>query len=151
LPRTELIPISDIEEEDLDPDKPKVKSGVCNLPGPDTPGDELLGNYMCNFQVKNLPFGLKPPAIGCAIRKTGDGKMAVIPTGRDAGSFRGPITETKAAGFRVQGKYKFGGNELLISSCMRMKGAGKYSGSGKGVLNGDKKNRVKYTLTMTRQ
>jgi hypothetical protein len=152
LPRTELIPISDEVEEEPAPKKiPKGGTGICRLPGPETPGDELLGNYTCDFDIKGLPFGLKPPAVGCSIRKKSDGTLKVKRTGGEAGSFGGPITETKAGGFRVDGKYKFGGNKLTVGTCMKRKGAGKFVGSGSGVLNGDKKNKLKYKLTMTKQ
>jgi len=150
LPRTELIPISE-EEDEPTPKKVAVGTGICKLPGPETPGDELLGNYSCDFDVKGLPFGLKPPAVGCSIRQKSDGTLAVKGSGGDTGNFHGPIAEHKAAGFRVDGKYKFGGNKLTVGTCMRRKGAGKFVGSGSGVLNGDKKNKLKYTLTMTKQ
>ena len=96
LPRTELIPIS----EEVDEPEPKkiVKggTGICKLPGPETPGDELLGNYECAFKVKGLPFGLSPPPVSCSIRKKSDGTLKVKRSGGEAGSFGGPITYDRA-------------------------------------------------------
>lgn len=144
-PDTPLIPVV--------ADKPKTGggtggTGVCKLPGPATPGDELVGNYMCNLDVKGLPFGFKPPAFGCRIVATGNGKFRLTPNGQRGGF---TITETKLSGFKLDGKYSFSGQKLQVNTCMRAKGPGKYRGSGSGILNGDKKNRVKYTMTVTRQ
>jgi hypothetical protein len=153
LPRTELIPIS--EEVDEPEPKKTVKggTGICKLPGPETPGDELLGNYTCAFNVKGLPFGLTPPPIGCSIGRNqkADGSLVLRGSGSGDAKIRAPIAEHKASGFRIDGKYKFSGNGLTIGSCMKRKGAGKFVGSGTGVLNKDKKNKVKYTLTMTKK
>jgi hypothetical protein len=80
--------------------------------------------------------------------KAGDGKATLMPTGQRQGL---TITEMKLSGFKLDGTYTFSGQKLQINTCMRAKGPGKYSGSGSGVLNGDKKNRVKYTMTLTRQ
>ena len=145
-PDTPLIPIGD----DPGTDKPKTggKTGVCKLPGPDTPGDELVGNYMCNLDIKGLPFGFKPPAFGCRIAAAGNGKFRLTPNGQRSGF---TITETKLSGFKLDGKYGFSGQKLQVNTCMRAKGPGKYKGSGSGILNDDKKNRVKYTMTVTRQ
>lgn len=151
LPRTELVPIAEEEEDEPTPKKVAVGTGICKLPGPETPGDELLGNYTCAFNVKGLPFGLSPPPVSCSIRKASDGSLRVKRSGGDAGSFGGAIAEHKATGFRVDGNYKFSGNKLKVGACMRRKGTGKFTGSGSGVLNGDKKNKLKYTLTMTKQ
>jgi hypothetical protein len=148
LPRTELIPISDVVPE---PDKiVKVKKEVCNLPGPASPGDELVGNYQCNLKLDKPILGLQPPAFGCAIKPGSEGKFFVTNTSRDV-TLKGPITETKAAGFRVQGTFKYTALELAIGSCMKTKGVGKYKGSCNAVLNQDKKNKLKCTLEMTRQ
>ncbi len=141
-PDTPLIPVV--------PDKPKTGggTGVCKLPGPATPGDELVGNYMCNLDIKGLPFGFKPPAFGCRIVATGNGNFRLAPTGQRGGF---TVTETKLSGFKLDGKYGFSGQKLQVNTCMKVKGPGKYSGSGSGILNDDKKNRVKYTMTVTRQ
>jgi hypothetical protein len=143
LPRTELIPVADVEEPE--PDKEwKGKKSICKLPGPELPEGALNGNYQCALALKNMPFGIKPPPTGCIIQ----GKQ-LRSKARDPG-INMNITEQKATGFFAAGTYKFKGNELKVSACMRAKSPGKYSGSGKGILNGDKKNKAKFTLTMTK-
>jgi hypothetical protein len=103
---------------------------------------------MCNLDIKGLPFGFKPPAFGCRIMASGNGKFRLVPTGQRGGF---TVTETKLSGFKLDGKYGFSGQKLQVNTCMRTKGPGKYRGSGSGILNDDKKNRVKYTMTVTRQ
>ncbi|MFO8070233.1 MAG: hypothetical protein R6V85_00040 [Polyangia bacterium] len=153
-PPTPLVPI---EEEDDDDEKivKKKKGGgsvICkSIPGPETNGEELLGNYLCQLDTKDLPLGIKPPPVGCRIGTTADGSLAVMPTSRSAASMRGPITETKAAGFRVDGTYAFAGNKMRIGACMMRKGAGKFRGRGQGVLNKNRASKIKFTLTMTKQ
>ena len=144
-PQTTLIPV---EEEKTT--SSGGGTGVCKLKGPETNGDELIqNNFMCSLKVKNMPFGLNPPSFGCRVKRTGGGKLVLISTG--SGNAGMTLSETKLAGFKIDGTYTFSGQKLRISSCMRAKGVGKYSGSGNGVLNGDKANRLKYTLTMTKQ
>jgi hypothetical protein len=145
LPRTELIPISDVEPEP-DPDLPhKVKKGICKFPGPDLPPEALNGNYKCQLKLKDMPLGIPLPAVSCYIQNN-----VIKSKSRDPG-INLNIKESKAPGFFASGTYKFGDNKLVVSACMRAKGVGKYSGSGKGVLNGDKKNKAKFTLTLTKQ
>ncbi len=143
-PETELYPI---EGEEPEAKKGVVGTGVCKLKGPETKGDELLGNYQCVIDTKDFPFGLKPPPFGCRVASVGDG-VKLMPQGQRNGM---RMTETKLTGFKLDGKYTFSGQKLSINTCMRARGPGKYKGSGNGVLNGDKKNRIKYTLSMTRQ
>ncbi len=144
-PQTELYPI---EEDEPAAKKVSVGTGVCKLAGPETQGEELLGNYQCVIDTKDFPFGLKPPPFGCRVATAGNGKVKLMPQGQRSGM---SMSETKLTGFKLDGKYEFSGQKLSINTCMRTKGPGKYKGSGSGILNGDKKNRVKYTLTMTRQ
>jgi hypothetical protein len=156
-PPTPLVPIEEEDDDDEDGKKVAKKkkgegSGVCkSIPGPETNGEELLGNYLCQLDTKDLPLGIKPPPVGCRIGTTADGSLAVMPTSRSAASMRGPITETKAAGFRVDGTYAFAGNKMRIGACMMRKGAGKFRGRGQGVLNKNRASRIKFTLTMTKQ
>ena len=144
-PQTELYPI---EEEEPEKKVSGGGTGVCKLRGPETKGEELLGNYQCAIDTKDFPFGLKPPPFGCRVATSGSGAVKLMPQGQRGGM---AISETKLSGFKLDGKYNFSGQKLQINTCMRAKGPGKYKGSGNGILNGDKKNRVKYTLTMTRQ
>jgi len=120
------------------------------ISGPATTGDELVGNYMCAITSKEFPFGLNPPPSGCRIYKAGDGGLRIGPVGRQAG-ISGTISDPKAAGFHVVGTYNLSPIKLDIKARMLRKGANKFSGSGRGVLNGDKANQINYTLTMTQQ
>lgn len=144
LPRTELIPISDEVEEETPKKVAKGGTGICKLPGPETPGTELLGNYQCTLTLKKPILGLQPPPFGCSIRKRGD-KVILTNTGSDV-ALNGPITETKAAGFRLQGNFKYSALKLSIGSCMKVKGVGNYKGPCTAVLNEDKKNKLSCTL-----
>lgn len=144
-PATPLVPI--VEEA------PVAKAGgggggVCkNIPGIATPGDEILGNYTCKFDV-DLPFGMKPPAFDCALRRQGDGAIRIMPAG-GAAALNGPVTETKTGGFRLDATWTYPGIKLRVGSCMMRKGTG-FQGSGQGILNDDKNKKTKFKLTMTR-
>jgi len=150
-PPTPLIPI--VEETPAAPTgKAGSGTGICkNIPGIATPGDEIVGNYMCKLDTNDLPMGITPPPFGCALRKGGDGSLSIMPMGRDAAAIRGPVTETKAAGFRLDGTWSFMNNKLRLGSCMMRKGAGKFVGNGSGILNDKKDKKIKFTLTMTQQ
>jgi len=118
------------------------------ISGPATTGDELVGNYTCQITSKDFPFGLNPPASGCRIYKAGDGSLKIGPVGRQGG-ISGTISDPKAAGFHVVGTYNLSPIKLDIKARMLRQGATKFSGKGRGVLNGDKANQIAYTLTMT--
>ncbi len=149
-PPTPLTPI--VEEKPVAQPGKAAGTGICkNIPGVVTPGDELVGNYSCKLDTNDLPMGITPPPFGCALRKGGDGALSIMPMGRDAAAIRGPITETKAAGFRLDGTWSFMNNKLRIGACMMRKGAGTFKGSGSGILNNKKDKKIKFTLTMTKQ
>jgi hypothetical protein len=149
-PPTPLTPI--VEETPVKEPGKAVGTGICkNIPGIVTNGDEVVGNYMCKLDTNDLPMGITPPPFGCALRKGGDGSVSMVPMGREAAAIRGPVTETKAAGFRLDGTWSFMNNKLRIGACMMRKGAGKFQGSGSGILNDKKDKKVKFTLTMTAQ
>ena len=118
------------------------------ISGPATTGDELVGNYTCQITSKEFPFGLNPPASGCRIYKAGDGSLKIGPVGRQSG-ISGSISDPKAAGFHVVGTYNLSPIKLDIKARMLRQGATKFSGKGRGTLNGDKANQISYTLTMT--
>ena len=121
------------------------------LPGNKTNGDELLGNYTCKLQSKDLPFGLQPPGTGCRIFRDGKDNLRIGPTDRDSG-LQGNIQDTKTSGFFVVGKYEMVGNTLSIKARMKKKGAKKYSGNGRGRLNDSKgKQQINYMLIMTKK
>lgn len=150
-PATPLMPIV---EETPEPATPRKGTGggsdICKLSGPATDGKELLGNYKCKLKLKNPPLGLQPPASDCKVKAQGDGVAIAVASGEAARrSWR--VKETKATGFHLSGVYEFSGQKLSIGACMKAQGPGKYTGSGSGALNGDRKNRLRYTLVMTRK
>jgi hypothetical protein len=156
-PPTPLIPISDVQEEET-AETPKGKGGKFAgidkaLPGPETPGDELVGNYSCSLDGKGLSLGpLKLPAFGCRIYRADDGTLRLGPTSRSATSLSGKITDTKATGFFISGTYNFPGNKMDVKARMKRQGtSNNFSGRGRGRLNEDKANQITYTLTMTRK
>jgi hypothetical protein len=149
-PPTPLIPIVE-ETPAAQPGKAAAGTGICkNIPGIATNGDEIVGNYMCKLDTNDLPMGITPPPFACALRKQGDDSVRIMPSGT-AASLSGPVTETKAAGFRLDGTWSFMNNKLRIGACMMRKGAGKFVGSGSGILNDKKDKKIKFTLTMTKQ
>jgi hypothetical protein len=147
-PETPLVPIA----EPVVADTGKTGKGGGGIDkaisGPATTGDELVGNYTCQITSKEFPFGLNPPASGCRIYKAGDGSLRIGPVGRQGG-ISGTVTDPKAAGFHVVGTYNLSPIKLDIKARMLRQGATKFSGKGRGVLNGDKANQINYTLTMT--
>ncbi|MCK9462923.1 MAG: hypothetical protein M0R80_25150 [Proteobacteria bacterium] len=149
-PETPLVPIEEPVAETTTTGKGTGGGVDKAISGPATTGDELVGNYMCQITSKEFPFGLNPPASGCRIYKAGDGSLRIGSVGRQAG-ISGTISDPKAAGFHVVGTYNLSPVKLDIKARMLRKGAGKFSGAGRGVLNGDKANKISYTLTMTQQ
>ena len=147
-PETPLVPIE--EPVAVNTGKAGGQGGGVDkaIGGPATTGDELVGNYTCAITSKEFPFGLNPPPSGCRIYKAGDGSLKVGPSGRQGG-VSGSISDPKAAGFHIVGTYNLSPVKLDIKARMLRKGAGKFSGNGRGVLNGDKANQIGYTLTMT--
>jgi hypothetical protein len=146
-PETPLVPIA--EPAVANTGKTGTGGGIDKaISGPATTGDELVGNYQCQITSKEFPFGLNPPASGCRIYKAGDGSLKIGPVGRQAG-ISGSISDPKAAGFHVVGTYNLNPIKLDIKARMLRQGANKFSGKGRGVLNGDKANQINYTLTMT--
>ena len=149
-PETPLVPIEEPVAETTTTGKGTGAGVDKAISGPATTGDELVGNYTCQITSKEFPFGLNPPASGCRIYKAGDGGLRIGPVGRQSG-ISGTISDPKAAGFHVVGTYNLSPIKLDIKARMLRKGAGKFSGAGRGVLNGDKANKINYTLTMTQQ
>ncbi len=155
-PPTPLMPVAEASKTTDNTKRSKGKGDTVDkpLPGPKTPGDELVGNYSCKLNSKGLPLGpFKLPAFGCRIFKADDGGLKLGPTSRSIATLRGTIKDSTAAGFFVIGGYKFPGNNLSIKARMQRKPGGKavYSGKGRGMLNKDKSSKIQYTLTMTRQ
>jgi hypothetical protein len=157
-PPTPLIPISEATEEDDLANKPKGKGGKFGgidkaLPGLETPGDELVGNYSCRVDGKGLSLGpLKLPEFGCRIYRADDGTLRLGPTSRSATSIAGKVTDTKATGFFILGTFKFPGNKMDIKARMKRKGvSNEFSGRGRGRLNDDKQNQIKYNLIMKKK
>lgn len=154
-PATPLIPVGDIDNTpapSVSTGK-KVGSGGIDkkLPGPATSGDELVGGYTCQINSKKLQIGpIKLPSFGCRIYKASDGSLKVGSTSQGAGSLKGNVQDQTAVGFFIAGKYEMGGNSLSIKAKMKLSGATKYVGNGRGRLNNDKSTQIKYTLTMTR-
>jgi hypothetical protein len=152
-PATPLVPIGEPTTEVAQP-TPKKGGGSIDapLPGKKTEGDELVGNYQCNLDSKKLKLGpFKAPPFGCKIFKAGDGSLKVASTSEGAGSMKGNVKDQTVAGFFIVGSYTIAGNKLDIKARMKLKGAGKYVGSGRGRFNDDKSEQIGYTLTMTRQ
>ena len=150
-PETPLVPIAEPVADAAGKTGTGGGGGIDKaITGPKTTGDELVGNYTCAITSKEFPFGLNPPASGCRIYKAGDGSLKIGPVGRQAG-ISGSISDPKAAGFHVVGTYNLSPIKLDIKARMLRKGAGKFVGKGRGVLNGDKANQINYTLTMTQQ
>ena len=154
-PATPLIPISD--EPAVAAPAPKKSTGSGSsidkkLPGSETSGDELIGNYSCDVNSKQLSIGpFKTPPFGCKIYRAGDGSLKVASSAEGAGSFKGNVNNQTAAGFFINGKYEIAGNALTIKSRLTTSGVGKYSGKGEGKFNDDKSNKIKYTISMTRK
>jgi hypothetical protein len=155
-PATPLTPVAEEVAADDDPVKPRG-SGVAGvdkpLPGKDTTGEELLGNYTCKVDVKGMSLGpFKLPGVGCRIFKADDGAVKLGPVSKSVGSLRGNISDSTSAGFFVTGAYTFPGNKLAIKSRMKRKGtSNEYSGKGRGMLNGDKSNKIQYTMSMVKK
>ena len=150
-PQTPLVPIAEPVADTAGKTGTGGGGGIDKaITGPKTTGDELVGNYSCAITSKEFPFGLNPPPSGCRIYKAGDGSLKIGPVGRQAG-ISGSIGDPKAAGFHVVGTYNLSPIKLDIKARMLRKGVGKFSGKGRGVLNGDKANQINYTLTMTQQ
>jgi len=144
-PATPLIPIEG--------SRPTGSGGNIDgrISGQKTDGSELLGNYTCAIKTNDLPLGINPPPVGCKIYRSGDGSLKIGPTGKtSAGSMSGNVTDTKAAGFYIIGKYRAPGGKFDLKVRMKRKGKSKFSGAGRGVLNNNKKKGLKYTLTMTK-
>ncbi len=120
------------------------------LPGAKTSGDELLGNYSCAIDAKQLKLGpFKAPPVGCKIFKAGD-TLKVASTAEGAGSIKGTVQDPSESGFFITGQYEVAGNALTIKA--RMTGTGdKYVGKGRGRFNDDKTTQINYTLTMTKK
>ncbi len=150
-PATPLIPVD--EPTESEPTPRKGRAGIdAPLPGQKTPGDELIGNYQCKLDAKQLKIGpFKAPPFGCKIYKAGDGSLKVSSTSDGAGSMKGNIKDSTAVGFFITGNYTIAGNKMAIKARMKLKGAGKYVGRGRGRFNDDKSEQFGYTLTMTRQ
>lgn len=120
------------------------------LPGAKTSGDELLGNYSCAVDAKQLKLGpFKAPPFGCRIFKAGD-DLKVASTAEGAGSIKGTVQDPSEGGFFITGKYEVAGNALAIKARMKKKGD-TYAGSGRGRFNDDKSTQMNYTLTMTKK
>lgn len=154
-PATPLIPVSDTPAVEPETPKKGTSSGGsvdAPLPGKGTSGDELLGNYSCSIESKQLSIGpIKPPPFGCKITRSQSGELKMASSSEGAGSMKGTVTDPKEGGFFVSGKYEMSGNTLAIKSRMKLVSPGKYKGSGRGVFNDDKSNKIDYKLTMTRQ
>ncbi|MCP4606895.1 MAG: hypothetical protein GY847_41365 [Proteobacteria bacterium] len=160
-PPTPLVPVAAAVDakpagDDLRHTKRKAKAdGVDKaLPGEKTEGDELIGNYSCKLDSKDLPLGpFKLPALGCRIFKADDGSLKLGPTSPGIASIRGKIESPTQGGFFVTGGYKFPGNKLGIKVRMQRKPGAKavYAGKGRGMLNKDKSTKRVYTLNMTKK
>lgn len=159
-PPTPLIPLAAAEPEKKADSEPGRSTGGGagganvdkEIKGPETSGDELLGNYTCQMDIKGLklPLGMKLPGFGCRVYKASDGTVMIGPSSQGVASLKGSISEPKATGFFIIGGYKFPGNEFSIKVRMLRKGAGTFSGAGRASLNDDKKTKISYTLTMTK-
>ena len=149
LPATPLVPV--VAEPDTK-STGKIKKGIVGidkpLPGKETSGDELVGNYTCTIKTGDLPLGISPPPSGCKIYKAGDGSLKM---GSNGNGITGDVTSPKASGFFIIGKYQLPGNKFNIKARMSRKGVGNFSGKGRGVLNGNKAKAIKYTLTMKKK
>ena len=148
------MPIDEGGNEVAEPSKGGGKGGSIDkpLPGEETGGDELLGNYTCQVDSKKLQLGpFKTPPFGCKIFKAGDGKLKVASSAEGAGSIKGSVTDSTAAGFFINGKYEVAGNNLKIRARMKRKDEKKYVGRGRGRFNDDKANQINYKLTMTKK
>jgi hypothetical protein len=122
------------------------------LSGNATSGDELIGNYSCAIDSKQLSIGpFKAPPFGCKIYRSQDGALKVSSSSEGAGSMKGDIKDQTVTGFFVNGKYDLSGNAMAIKAKMKLSGAGKYTGSGRSRFNDDKSNQIDYKLTMTRK
>jgi hypothetical protein len=158
-PPTPLLPLAEEVAETkgssgISSKLPKVDGVDVPLPGKQTEGDELIGNYACVLDAKDLPLGpFKLPALGCRIYRADDGSLNLGPTSRGIAGIRGTIQNPTEAGFFVTGGYKFPGNELGIKVRMQRKPGAQvvYSGKGRGMLNDDKNTKKDYTLTMTKK
>ncbi len=139
------------------PSTPKKSTGTSTnidkpLPGKETSGEELIGNYMCAIDSKQLQLGpFKAPPFGCKITPTGDGGLRLSSTSDSSGSIKGTIQNQTDAGFFVNANYEMAGNALKIKARMTVAGPGKYSGSGQSTINDDKSTKISYKLTMTKQ
>ena len=154
-PPTPLLPLAEeVEEAKGGTGKSKGAGVDAPLPGKEIEGDELVGNYSCVLDAKDLPLGpFKLPALGCRIYRADDGALKLGPTSRGIAGISGTIQNPKESGFYITGGYKFPGNELSLKVRMQKKqGAGVvYSGKGRGMLNTDKDTKKDYTLTMTKK
>ncbi len=154
-PATPLIPVPDATATAPTTAKKGTSSGGsidAPLPGKGTSGDELIGNYSCAINSKQLSIGpIKPPPFGCKIFRSQSGELKVSSSSEGAGSMKGNVSDQTEAGFFINGKYEVSGNSLAIKARLKVAGAGKYSGKGRGRLNNDKSNQIDYKLTMTRQ
>lgn len=154
-PATPLIPVGD--EPAVEPETPKKGTSTggsidAPLPGKGTTGDELIGNYSCSIESKQLSLGpIKPPPFGCKIFRSESGDLKMASTSDGAGSMKGNISDPKEGGFFVSGKYEMGGNTLAVKSRLKLVSPGKYKGKGRGVFNDDKSSKIDYQMTMTRQ
>jgi len=154
-PATPLIPVPDAPAAAPATPKKGTSSGGgidAKLPGKGTSGDELIGNYSCAINSKKLSIGpIKPPPFGCKIFRSQSGDLKISSSSDGAGSMKGSVNDQTEAGFFVNGKYEMAGNSLAIKARMKLAGAGKYSGKGRGRFNDDKSSQIDYTLTMTRR
>ncbi len=155
-PATPLIPVDDTPPAVAPITAPKSTGAGAGIdkaiPGKETSGDELIGNYACAVDSKQLSLGpFKVPPFGCKIFRSGDGSLKIASSAEGAGSFKGSVANQTAAGFFVNARYEVAGNSLVIKARMTTAGAGKYAGRGRGRFNDDKSNQINYKLTMTRK
>jgi hypothetical protein len=156
-PATPLIPVSDTPPAAEPKHSSGKGTGVGNidkaLPGPKTPGDELIGPYTCAIDSKKLTIGpFKAPPFGCRIyRSQSDDSLKIGSSSEGAGSLKGDVTDQTAVGFFVNAKYDLSGNKMAIKAKMKLSGADQYVGKGRGRFNDDKKEEIEYKLTMTRK
>jgi hypothetical protein len=148
------MPIGESDDQVAVPSKGGGGAGIDKaLPGIETSGDELLGNYSCKVDAKKLQLGpFKAPPFGCKIQKSGDGSLKVASSSEGTGSMTGTVKDSTAVGFFIVGKYEVAGNTLAIKARMKRQGVeDKFVGRGRGRFNDDKSNQINYKLTMTKK
>ncbi len=160
-PPTPLVPIAEaVEEQSANKGgrQAKRKSGGDSidkpLPGNKTGGDELVGNYSCKLNSKDLPLGpFKLPGFGCRIFRANNGDLRIGPSSPGIAAIRGKIDNPTDTGFFIAGGYQFPGNKLSIKVRMKRKAGAKpeYAGKGRGMLNKDKSTKKEYTFEMKKK